>query len=481
MKIKSIVSCFSDSLRTNVVTIYLIFMIISSFETLIESVRITPHDKLKAIWNTQHLFVNCNKDSKLRDGVINWYSLSNNESITDNSKAPVYQQHSRDSVKLFLVNPSKRYSGVYECRHTKDKKTISSEKFELKIYNSINIDGNKDSYVGVEGDNYKMTCSAKFDPETDPTTEAQVSWLHNNVPIGENEKQITVRSETKQSVEVKIIRSFLNIKNLNKDQEGIYTCEGQYANSYLTDVKNIDINLRVQFRPRFPENIQKYVWISDDDQQNSPVFVNVTCLVNADPIAQFQWYTGHGLSIENSNIKHKITNAENMSVLGIEYENIDKIKNRFNDPNNNMIRKFQCKANNTIGEARHLFELSVGKLPIQPMLANYSYDNGKLILTVNNTNIEPKIDIYKLEISDKQHIYFNDSFKSQSGDNTYEIDVEIPSGEHTMKISAHNPVGWSTQADPFPPQYLVVSSAIAVYQYMAFVLISSTLALVNAF
>ena len=28
---------------------------------------------------------------------------------------------------------------------------------------------------------------------------------------------------------------------------------------------------------------------------------------------------------------------------------------------------------------------------------------------MNNSQVDPKIDIYKLEISDKQHIYFNDS------------------------------------------------------------------------
>ena len=64
-----------------------------------------------------------------------------------------------------------------------------------------------------------------------------------------------------------------------------------------------------------------------------------------------------------------------MSVLRLMYENIDKIRNKFNDPDG-VLRRFTCLAQNTIGEARHTFELNVGKLPEQPILANYSYDNG---------------------------------------------------------------------------------------------------------
>ena len=66
-------------------------------------------------------------------------------------------------------------------------------------------------------------------------------------------------------------------------------------------------------------------------------------------------------------------------------------------------------------------------------------------------------------------------------DNTYEIEVEVPIGEHTMRISAHNPVGWSVQTDPEAPQYLVVSSAVAIYQCLVLVLITSVLSVVNAF
>ncbi|CAG2170715.1 unnamed protein product, partial [Oppiella nova] len=246
MKFRSIVS-FSHNSRTNAI-FCLIFMIISSLQSLVWSVRIHPQEKVKAIWNRQILFVICLKDPNQNEGVLNWYHVGRYEPIDDNSEAPVYQQHGADSAKLFLVNVPKRYSGFYECRQTKNSKVISSDKFELKVYNSIETEGNKDSYVGTEGDAFTMLCFSKFDSDRD-ATEAQVSWIHNNIRIVDDDKHFTVRSRVEQSVTQKTIRSTLGFKRLIKENEGVYTCESVYANPFLTDMKSIDINLRVQCKP----------------------------------------------------------------------------------------------------------------------------------------------------------------------------------------------------------------------------------------
>ena len=63
--------------------------------------------------------------------------------------------------------------------------------------------------------------------------------------------------------------------------------------------------------------------------------------------------------------------------------------------------------------------------------------------------------------------------------NTYEIELEIPTGKYPMIIYAHNPVGWSqsVQGGVF---LAVVSHAFLAQQYFAFVMIGCTLAIVNA-
>lgn len=64
--------------------------------------------------------------------------------------------------------------------------------------------------------------------------------------------------------------------------------------------------------------------------------------------------------------------------------------------------------------------------------------------------------------------------------NTYEIQLDIPKGQHKMIIYAHNPVGWS-----LPPNdsysLAVISSAFLAQQYFAFVIIGCTIAFANAF
>ncbi|CAG2164886.1 unnamed protein product, partial [Oppiella nova] len=386
---------------------------------------IEPREKVMAIWNRQTLFVICLKDVNQTDGVLNWYRVSRHvmgrhEPIDDNSQAPVYQQHGPDSVKLFLVNVPKRNSGFYECRHTKDNKVFSSDKFELKVYNSIEMDGNKYTNVGTEGDAFAMLCFSKFDSDRE-ATEVEVTWIRNNSRIVDDDNHIRVRTRVEQSVSQKTIRSTLGFKRLVKKDEGVYTCESVYANPFLAD------------------------------------------------------------AMSGLDVKHRIINTKNLSVLSLEYENIGKIVNKLNDPNGHS-RRFQCKARNTIGEERITFEVNVGTLPKQPILANYSYEQGVLHLTVNDTRVEPPIDIYKLEISDIQHIYLNASNRSPLANNTYDIYVEVPSGQHPMMIFAHNPVGWSVRTDPNDPQVLTVSSAAVSQQslWMWFVMIASIVSLVNA-
>ena len=65
--------------------------------------------------------------------------------------------------------------------------------------------------------------------------------------------------------------------------------------------------------------------------------------------------------------------------------------------------------------------------------------------------------------------------------NTYEVEVEVPSGVHPLKIYAHNPVGWSNWNEPAIVLELVISSASIGSKSLALILFVSTLGLVNAF
>ena len=76
-------------------------------------------------------------------------------------------------------------------------------------------------------------------------------------------------------------------------------------------------------------------------------------------------------------------------------------------------RKFQCRAWNVIGEDTQTFELKIGKLPEHPILQKHSYDklNKILILAINETEMEPRIDNYRIDKPPKQR-----NSKQRSGD-----------------------------------------------------------------
>ena len=192
------------------------------------------------------------------------------------------------------MNVPKNQSETYEYRHFLGDRIISSDRIQLKVYNTINMEGNEDSHIGIEDESFSMSCFAKFDSEA---TEARITWFHNNLPIKDGQGQFNVMNTVIQSVTQKKVRSTLRIRRLNKKNEGIYVCEAVYDKPILNDIKTVDINLRVQFKPIFPENTQKNLWILDAP---GPFIVNITCLVNADPVAEFLWFTGHGISVESS-------------------------------------------------------------------------------------------------------------------------------------------------------------------------------------
>lgn len=92
-----------------------------------------------------------------------------------------------------------------------------------------------------------------------------------------------------------------------------------------------------------------------------------------------------------------------MSTLMLTFRNIDEIRN----PRPNSRIKYKCRAENTQGADSRLFEIKIGRIPDSPMVVRLDYKEGAIILELNETNVEPPIDIYRLEISDEQAHLFN--------------------------------------------------------------------------
>ena len=92
---------------------------------------------------------------------------------------------------------SKKYRGIYECRHELDGKVVSTDWVEIKVYHNIemgeNLD-NKRSFVGTAGQTFSFPCTAQFDSESCTTTDSHhINWFHNGQRIAESKLMLFYR------------------------------------------------------------------------------------------------------------------------------------------------------------------------------------------------------------------------------------------------------------------------------------------------
>src|SRR5699024_4048619 len=104
-----------------------------------------------------------------------------------------------------------------------------------------------------------------------------------------------------------------------------------------------------------------------------------------------------------------------MSILTLTYRNIDEIRN----PRPYSRIRYTCAASNPQGTATHTFETKVGRMPDAAQIVSIEYKDGKInrsstmiriakpdslfsgaiVLALNETNVEPPVDIYRLAVA----------------------------------------------------------------------------------
>ena len=189
------------------------------------------------------------------------------------------------------MNVPKKQSGTYECRHFLGDRIISSDRFQLKVYNSINMEGNKDSYIGIETESFSMSCSARFDSEA---TEAGITWLHNNLPIKDGQGQFDVMNTVIQSITQKKVRSVSKNQAFEQKKMKAFMFVKQFMTTlYWLTLRQLISIWEFNLNRVFLKTIERMLWISDAP---GPIIVNVTCLVICWPCRWFPmvyrtWYS----------------------------------------------------------------------------------------------------------------------------------------------------------------------------------------------
>ena len=106
-----------------------------------------------------------------------------------------------------------------------------------------------DHYQRLEGAQVRMECVATSDKDVN----VELYWMFNNQILFTNEKyQINTRVSKDIENSHDNIRTIsqLEIGNVAKDDDGIYTCLANSTNKFLNYEKEHKIFLNVQYRPR---------------------------------------------------------------------------------------------------------------------------------------------------------------------------------------------------------------------------------------
>lgn len=135
--------------------------------------------------------------------------------------------------------------------------------------------------------------------------------------------------------------SHLTMHRIQKEDEGEYTCNVKSTNAYLANEEELQVNLKVVSKPRFPANAPNIIWIDEETvRPGHPILVKLTCSVQADPIAALSWFQGGGRfglhpskMLKNSrlpasmrNVTAKMRNQPNTSSLTLRFSSIDDFK-----------------------------------------------------------------------------------------------------------------------------------------------------------
>jgi len=282
-----------------------------------------------------------------------------------------------------------------------------------------------------------VLCNARFDNDV---TSASVVWDKTGRNIVNEDSDKYYVSETRPPN----LKSTLNIRNVDKGDAGQYTCRATQFTPTISQFKQQEINVRVNYKPRLPWNAPRGVWINRHEFANKRagniMELNFTCIVDADPRAELTWVYPNGRMVEvnPSGEITSIEDKENMSILkylykvtgeeivpaedgttgswppgGASYQRPSRIRTQQAIATKSLIRQpnveFECRAKNQLGSSAHRFPLRIGDLPPSPNLIRHSYEGNNLTLVLTQAPVEPPVDYYRIEFSDGVIVEFNAS------------------------------------------------------------------------
>lgn len=275
----------------------------------------------------------------------------------------------------------------------------------------------------MEGETFQLNCNARFDPDV---SSAAVVWDKTGQNImSENSEKYRINESRQPNV-----KSTLSIINVNRSDAGIYVCRATQFSSTISQFKQHEIDLKVNYRPKFTRKTLGGVWIDRReivDRGRKVIDVNFSCEVEAEPRAEFMWHDENKRLVDLKSTPGivDIYNQENLSVLKYRYN----VSSGETDPSNSAPSnwppsgtsyqspprfvlnqpnvQFECRVRNPISSDSRTLELKIGDLPPPPHLISHSHNGTELTLVLRQPPVDPPVDFYRLEFKSGVNVDFN--------------------------------------------------------------------------
>nr|CAD7259692.1 unnamed protein product [Timema shepardi] len=311
-----------------------------------------------------------------------------------------------NSIYLMFESINKKDEGNYTCKANVDGKEVSAS-FNLIVIKPIFFMDTSVVQSANENENVTVKCEAQGDPEP------KIVW--------------SVKGKPPTGPKYKLMGDGLLVVNVTLEDMGEYMCKAFQISSFTSNYQEQNITLKIRHKPIMLDNtsspITSYGFVTG--------VVNLTCSVQADPLANFTWTKdSKPLSDNLGNIT--IFHDTNLSTLQVVVHN------------NSLFGNYSCKARNKLGAAKRTIQLLEGTKPDPPTSVNVRSVSAESVeLEIKGPlGGDPETLGYKVQYRPK-HGDMGWVTNQLSGESPYTILHLIPDMDYILQVATRNAAGYS--------------------------------------
>ncbi|XP_031634905.1 neural cell adhesion molecule 2-like [Contarinia nasturtii] len=354
------------------------------------------------------------------DGVrVRWFD-PNNKWIDPMDRGHVHVEERNSESLLIFTSISPEDRGNWTCQAENNTRRAG---FNMIVYKPITFLDSQNVQSVKENDDAVIKCMVDGDPEP------SISWYYNGQPLNLDGNKYRGLADG------------LLIKEVQKGEEGEYTCSAFQISSAKSNIEEKTIRLNIQHKPIIPVHRES----ADVQYGYLKGYVDIICEAEAEPPATFRWYRNKQRLDPG---EYEISYGEHSSTLRILLSDGDQFG------------AYVCESSNSLGTLKRDIVLVNGTKPNPPPYITLRGVNSNTFdLDVGAKKIgEPdEMDVigYRFEIISKEE-HQNESKwlnarvvkKDFTEGVTYLINNLSPNTTYLIRVASVNRAGMSEWLGP---------------------------------